>query len=95
MDRFEIKALLEEGRRLASAGDHIRALNTFDRVIDLNAEHAQAYFERGTCYYKLGYYRRAADDIDTACLLGCETAQIWSRVEGTRASDRIEDERAL
>ena len=92
MDRPEIKALLVEGRKLADSGDHLRALSAFDKVIDINAEHAQAYFERGTCYYKLGYYRRAVDDIDTACLLGYETAQIWSRLEGTWAGDGLEDE---
>ena len=92
LDRPEIKGLLEEGRNLADSGDHIRALNTFDKVIDLNAEHAQAYFERATCFCKLGHYRRAADDIDAACLLGYETAQIWSRGEGAGAGDGLEDE---
>lgn len=92
MNHPKIKSLFENAKRLASTGDFAQALKTYNEVIDLDAEHAQAYFERGTCYYRLGNYRRAADDIDTACLLGYETAQIWSRIEGVQVSGIIEDE---
>jgi hypothetical protein len=40
--------------------------------------YGQAFFGRGVCHYRLGRYRQAAEDMDAATLLGCETAQLWS-----------------
>ena len=85
--------LLKEGRRLTQLGDYSNALQVFDLAIDQNRELAEAYFIRGACYYKLGYYRRAADDLNAASLFGCQDAQLWSRFETNSYDDEdAEDE---
>ena len=84
-------ALLEKGRRLTRQGDYASAVQVFNLAIDQNREFAEAYFSRGACYYMLGYYRRAADDLDAASLFGCRDAQLWSKLE-TYKFDEDEDE---
>ena len=66
-------ALLKKGRRLTRQGDYARAVQVFSLAIDQNREFAEAYFSRGACYYMLGYYRRAADDLNAASLLAAGT----------------------
>ena len=83
--------LLIEGRRLAHIGDYSNALQAFDRAIDQNRELAEAYFIRGACHYMLGYYRRAADDLNAASLFGCQDAQLWSKFE-TISNDEEDEE---
>ena len=83
--------LLNEGRRLTRLGDYSNALQAFDRAIDQNRELAEAYFVRGACYYMLGYYRRAAEDLNAASLFGCQDAQLWSKFE-TISNDEEEDD---
>lgn len=84
--------LLEEGRRLTRLGDYPNALQAFDLAIDQNREFAEAYFRRGACYYMLGYYRRATEDLNAASLLGCQDAQLWSKFETNRFDDEDEEE---
>ena len=84
--------LLEEGKRLTLLGDYVTALQIFDHAIEQNREFAEAYFIRGACYYKLGYYRRAADDLDAASLFGCQDAQLWSKFETNTFEDDEEDD---
>lgn len=38
-----------------------------------------------------GHYRHAARDMDAATLLGCHTAQMWSRFESAQAEDEEMD----
>ncbi len=84
--------LLEEGRRLTRLGDYSNALQAFDLAIDQNREFAEAYFRRGACYYMLGYYRRATEDLNAASLLGCQDAQLWSKFETNSFDDEDEEE---
>ena len=69
----------EKGRRLARDGRHNDAIEAFNRAIGGAPAYAEAYFERGACYYALGHYHQAADDIDAAAILGCRDAQFWSK----------------
>ena len=73
------EAMMVRGRQLASDAKYAEAVAVFDQAIDFNTGLGRVYFERGVCYYKLGQYRRAMDDFNTAAILGCETAQIWCR----------------
>jgi tetratricopeptide (TPR) repeat protein len=84
--------LLEKGRQLTRLGDYPNAIEAFDLAIDQNREFAEAYFRRGACYYMLGYYRRATDDLNAASLLGCQDAQLWSKFETNRFVDEDEEE---
>ena len=73
------KYWFEKGRRLARDGRHQEAIETFDQAIAKDPAYAEAYFVRGSCYYALGSYDQAADDIDAAAILGCRDAQFWSK----------------
>jgi tetratricopeptide (TPR) repeat protein len=85
-------SLLEEGRRLSLLGDYSRAVQVFNIAIDQNKEFAEAYFRRGACYYMLGYYRRAVEDLNAASLFGCQDAQLWSKFETGRYDDEEEED---
>ncbi len=84
--------LLVEGRRLTLLGDYSSAVNVFNLAINQNREFAEAYFRRGACYYMLGYYRRATDDLNAASLLGCRDAQLWSKFETYRFEEDEEED---
>jgi tetratricopeptide (TPR) repeat protein len=70
-----------KGRRLTHEGCHREAIEAFSSAIDKNPAYAEAYFVRAACYYKLGDYRQAGDDIEAAAILGCRDAQFWSKYE--------------
>ncbi len=82
-DPRKAEAMYREGRELALTGDYAQAISVFNRTIDLYKGYAKAYFDRGVCYYKLGQYTRATDDINAASVLGFETAQFWSKHQRT------------
>jgi Flp pilus assembly protein TadD len=84
--------LLEKGKQLSRRGDYASAVQVFDLAIDQNREFAEAYFSRGACYYMLGYYRRAADDLNAASLFGCQDAQLWSKFETDRFDEEEEED---
>jgi tetratricopeptide (TPR) repeat protein len=73
------KDWLEKGRRLTRDGRHKEAIEAFNLAIAKIPAYAEAYFARGACYYTLGSYHQAADDIDAAAILGCRDAQFWSK----------------
>ena len=76
---FTAKDWFEKGRRLARDGCHQEAIEIFNQAIAKDPAYAEAYFVRGACYYVLGSYHQAADDIDAAAILGCRDAQFWSK----------------
>lgn len=71
----------DEGQRRMSTGNHAEAIQAFDLVIDNKLEFARAYFNRGVCYYRIGNYRQAKNDLEAAALLGCRDAFFWSKYE--------------
>ena len=73
------KDWFEKGRRLARDGRHREAIETFNQAIAKDSAYATAYFARGACYYAVGSYHQAAEDIDAAAVLGCRDAQFWSK----------------
>jgi tetratricopeptide (TPR) repeat protein len=73
------KDWFERGQRLARDGRQREAIEAFNLAIAKDPAYAEAYFVRGACYYALGSYRQAGDDIDAAAVLGCRDAQLWSK----------------
>jgi tetratricopeptide (TPR) repeat protein len=69
----------ERGQRLVRDGRQREAIEAFNLAIAKDPAYAEAYFVRGACYYALGSYYQAADDIDAAAILGCRDAQFWSK----------------
>ena len=76
---FSAKDWYERGQGLTQDGRHREAIEALDRAIAKDPTFAEAYFERGACYYKLGRYDQAGDDIDAAAIIGCRDAQFWSK----------------
>ena len=68
----------ERGQRLTLDGRHREAIEALNQAIAKDPVWAEAYFARGACYYTLGRYEQAGDDIDAAAILGCRDAQFWS-----------------
>ena len=81
----------EKGRRLTCDGRHREAVEALNVAIDKNPFYAEAYFARGACYYALGFYRQAGDDLDAAALLGCRDAQFWSKYTINYLEKDVED----
>ena len=69
----------QKGLQLKQKGDYQKAIQAFNQAIDNQIRFAEAYFERGVCFYKLGNNRQAADDLAAAALLGCNAAEFWSK----------------
>ena len=88
-------ALLKRGKKLTRQGDYVGAVEVFNLAIDQNKEFAEAYFSRGACYYMLGYYQRAADDLNAATLFGCQDAQLWSKFETISNDEEDEEDEEL
>jgi tetratricopeptide (TPR) repeat protein len=85
-----------KGIRLKQKCQYQKAIQAFNRVIDSKFKFAEAYFERGICYYKLGNTRQAADDLAAAAMLGCKSAELWTRYDRNRAQKTDEnDESAI
>ncbi|CAB1061248.1 hypothetical protein D1BOALGB6SA_6021 [Olavius sp. associated proteobacterium Delta 1] len=76
---FGAKHWYERGQRLKQDGRHREAIKALSQAIAKNPAYAEAYFARGACYYALGRYDQAGDDIDAAAILGCRDAQFWSK----------------
>jgi len=54
-----------EGNKLLEAYDYKRAIEQFGYVIQLNADFAGSYFNRGYCYYQLGNAEAAIEDFSS------------------------------
>ena len=76
---YSAKDLYERGKSLTQDGRHREAIKALDQAIAKDPACAEAYFARGACYYVLGRYDQAGDDVDAAAILGCRDAQFWSR----------------
>jgi len=76
---FGVEDWYERGRRLTRDGRHSEAIEALSQAIAQNPAYAEAYFARGACYYALGRYDQAGDDIDAAAILGGRDAQFWSK----------------
>ena len=56
----------QKGLQLKQKGHYQKAIHAFNQAIDNQIKFAQAYFERGICFYKLGNNRQATDDLAAA-----------------------------
>jgi len=77
-DSLTLKKWYRRGRQLMAEERYQEAIEAYSRTIALNVEYAEAYFKRAACYYRLGSYQKAVDDLKAAALLGCEDAVFWT-----------------
>jgi tetratricopeptide (TPR) repeat protein len=81
----------QKGLQLKQKGHYKKAIRAFSQAIDNKFRFAEAYFERGLCFYKLGNGRQAADDLAASAMLGCEAAEFWCRYDKNRFKKSDED----
>ena len=73
---------------------HERAIEDYDKAIELNPEYAAAYYNRGNRYRDLGQHERAIEDYDSAIELGPELAEAYSN-RGITYADLGQHEQAI
>ena len=81
----------QKGLQLRQKGHYQKAIHAFNQAIDNKIKFAEAYFERGLCFYKLGINRQATSDLAAAAMLGCEAAEFWSKYDRNKFKKPHED----
>jgi serine/threonine protein kinase/Tfp pilus assembly protein PilF len=72
---------LLEGRALRDRLNYSEAIKHFDRAIELNDEFSEAYYDRGTCYLKIGNFVPGILDFSRALELDPRIAdQVYNKV---------------
>ncbi len=75
------KAELREGQTLRDRLNYSEAIKRFDRAIELYPEFSAAYYERGTCYLKIGNFVPGILDFSRALELDPRIAdQVYNKV---------------
>ena len=65
-DKLTAEDFLYQGRDLHQRREYVRALANFDRAIELQPKHSEAYYSRGNAKSALGSYQWAIDDYNKA-----------------------------
>jgi S1-C subfamily serine protease len=82
-------------RAYDAKGEHTKAISDFSQAIQLNPNHAKAYFERGYAYYQLGQHNRSVQDYTESIRLKAdEPIFYWQRGEAYDAMGHQEKARA-
>jgi len=71
----QAEAELNRGNVLYLAGQHIAAIECYDKVIALKPDYAEAYCNRGSVLYGLQQYQQALDNFDKAVQLNPDFVQ--------------------
>ena len=67
----------EKGISLAMSGEYEKAIECFDKAIELNPNYADAYYDRGLTYYQLKRYEKAIEDYNKAIELNLSDAEAY------------------
>ena len=77
-DDPEVSQLMQTGVRALNYSTYRRALQSFDRVIEMAPEFAEGWNKRATLYYHIKEYRRSIDDIKETLRLEPRHFGAWS-----------------
>ena len=77
-DDPNVSQLMQIGIRGLSYSSYRRALQSFDRVIEMAPEFAEGWNKRATLYYHIKEYRRSIDDIKETLRLEPRHFGAWS-----------------
>ena len=69
------------GRSYDKLGQHQRAIEDYDKVIELDPNNAEAYNNRGSSYHSLGQNERATEDFDKAIELDPNNAEAVNKLK--------------
>ena len=71
------EAYINRGAAYANLNQHERAIEDYDKAIELNPDFAEAYNKRGIAYAKLNQYERAIEDFDRTIKLNPDYAEAY------------------
>ena len=77
-DDPEVSQLMQIGIRALNYSTYRRALQSFDRVIEMAPEFAEGWNKRATLYYHIREYQRSIDDIKETLRLEPRHFGAWS-----------------
>ena len=77
-DDPKISQLMQIGIRALNYSTYRKALQSFDRVIEMAPEFAEGWNKRATLYYHINEYRRSIDDIKETLRLEPRHFGAWS-----------------
>ena len=77
-DDPEVSQLMQIGIRALNYSTYRRALQSFDRVIEMAPEFAEGWNKRATLYYHIREYQRSIDDIKETLQLEPRHFGAWS-----------------
>ena len=77
-DDPDVSQLMEIGIRALNYSAYRKALRSFDRVIEMAPQFAEAWNKRATLYYHIREYRRSIDDIKETLRLEPRHFGAWS-----------------
>ena len=77
-DDPNVSQLMQIGIRALNYSTYRKALQSFDRVIEMAPEFAEGWNKRATLYYHIKEYRRSIDDIKETLLLEPRHFGAWS-----------------
>ena len=77
-DDPEVSQLMQIGIRALNYSTYRRALQSFDRVIEIAPEFAEGWNKRATLYYHIREYQRSIDDIKETLQLEPRHFGAWS-----------------
>ena len=71
------EAYIDRGVAYAGLNEHERAIEDYNRAIELNPNYAEAYIDRGVAYYELKEHERAIGDYNEAIALNPNYADAY------------------
>jgi PGF-CTERM protein len=85
---------IERGISFGLSGEHEKAIECFNKAIELNSNLAEAYYNRGISYYNLKQYERVIEDYNKAIELNPDYAEAYHN-RGLAYKDLGQYERAI
>ncbi len=66
------------GYKFLDKGEYQKALNDFNKAIELNPKYSRVYYNRGIVFYDTEYYQKAIDDYTRAIELGFKHYDVFN-----------------
>ena len=65
-DFYDYDLFVSQGASYYNVGQYQRAIEDYDKAIELDPNNDRTYQQRGDCYVELGQYQRAIEDYGKA-----------------------------
>lgn len=74
--RSGVEGMYQEGEKAYRSGDHAKAIILFGAVLEQDADHLNAYLQRGSCHILTGSYDKAVADL--TAVIERKSDHIWA-----------------